>query len=273
MTVGTGGGGAGDDATGGTGNDTWFSTSGTILAKGGNGGTPAGSGGSGGAAGSGIGDVTTSGGNGGAGAATAGGGGGGSGGSLASGSNGSGTAAGNIGAVIGGAGGAGGTTAAGNPGKAVAGGGGGTGASGANGAAGANGMVRLTYTTVSPPSDSTDLISRNTSVLYGDESVDDADYSIQYGSEYLLSNYQKININNTDIPSFTWKGRTTYDTRISPILIQIYNVNSSAWETLANVNSLPADTDTSVTVTQTSNVSNYYSTDNTVIFRIYQQVV
>jgi hypothetical protein len=56
--------------------------------------------------------------------------------------------------------------------------------------------------------------------------IDDGDYFVQYGSEYMVQEYKKKWTNNTDTPSFTWIGRTTYDTRISPLLIQIYNVNT-----------------------------------------------
>lgn len=102
--------------------------------------------------------------------------------------------------------------------------------------------------------------------------IDDGDYFVQYGSEYMIQEYRKTWTNNTDNPSFTWKGRTTYDTRISPLLIQIFNVNSSTWETLANINTLPADVDNQYLVSQTINVANYYSVSFVVTFRIYQKV-
>lgn len=108
---------------------------------------------------------------------------------------------------------------------------------------------------------------------YSNVSGDDADYFIEYGSEYMIRNYQCDWTNNTDIPSFTWRGRTTIDTRISPMFIQIYNVNSVAWETLAVANTIPPDTDFSVTVKQSTNISNYYDSFNIVTFRSYQQVI
>lgn len=117
------------------------------------------------------------------------------------------------------------------------------------------------------------MVNRNTATLYSNEAADDGDYSIQYGSEYIVSNYQRTNTDNTGSPSFTWMGRTTYDTRISPLLIQIYNVNSATWETLATINTRLADTDFSVTVTQSTNVSNYYDSLNQITFRSYQQVI
>jgi hypothetical protein len=103
--------------------------------------------------------------------------------------------------------------------------------------------------------------------------VDDGDYFIQYGSEYMIETFKLDWTNNTDTPSFTYKGRTTLSTLISPILIQIYNVNSAVWETLATINTVLPDTDFTQTVKQSANVSNYYDTKSVVSFRVYQQVV
>lgn len=139
VTVGAGGPGGGGAPTNGTaGGDTWFSTSGTVLAKGGAGGVHAGAAGAGGAAGSGIGDVKFSGGNGGSVSPFRGGGGGA--GDAADGSPGLGS--------TGGAGGSAGGGAGGNtslPGNILSGGGGGSSFSVGSGGAGARGKVQLTY--------------------------------------------------------------------------------------------------------------------------------
>lgn len=112
-----------------------------------------------------------------------------------------------------------------------------------------------------------------TSVQYGDVSNDDGDYFIEYGSMYVIRQYKKQWVNNTDNIYFVWKGRSTQSTLVSPILIQIYNVNSSKWETLATANKILADTDFQVSVSQTTSLSNYYDSSNIVTFRSYQLVV
>lgn len=117
------------------------------------------------------------------------------------------------------------------------------------------------------------MINKFTTAQYSDVGGDDEDYFIEYGSEYMIRNYQRKNTNNTDTPQFTWRGRSTEPTSTSPILIQIFNVNSATWETLAVANKIPADVDFSVTVTQTTNISNYYDSSNQVTFRSYQQVI
>jgi hypothetical protein len=118
-----------------------------------------------------------------------------------------------------------------------------------------------------------DLTNSMNAVQYSNVNGDDGDYFIQYGSRFLVQNYKYKWTNNTDIPSFTWRGRSTVDTRSSPILVQIYNVQLVVWETLATINTVPVDTDFSTSVSKATNISNYYDSNNVVAFRIYQLVV
>lgn len=146
YTVTVGAAGQGTNSASTDGGDSWFSTSGTVLAKGGLCGN---NGGTGGAAGSGVGDTKFSGGNGfSPGISTFGGGGGGGAGDAASGTNASSQTGAVGGATTGGTGGDGGNnTASGNVGGTLGGGGGGAGAgSGLNGGNGVTGRVILTYT-------------------------------------------------------------------------------------------------------------------------------
>lgn len=123
------------------------------------------------------------------------------------------------------------------------------------------------------PTTGADLLNRNNYKQYSNELGDDGDYSIQYGSEYIISNYKRTNTNNTDVPSFTWRGRSTQSSVTSAMIMQIYNVNSAVWETKMIHNLDPADTDVSCTISQTTNISNYYDSSNIVTFRTYQQVI
>lgn len=157
VTVGVAGtAGVGDGVAGGAGGDTWFSTSGTVLAKGGAGGAGSGpSGGAGGTAASGVGTTKFSGGAGGNGNLSGGTGGGGGSSAGTGGIGGTGQASGSGGAggtppAGGGAGGdgqvSGGTPAAESGFAPGGGGGGGESTSGdGSGAAGAAGRVRLVY--------------------------------------------------------------------------------------------------------------------------------
>lgn len=167
YTVEVGAGSTGGDATGGNGTagqDSWFNTSGTLLAKGGGAGlgtTSGPSGGTGGASASGVGDVKTSGGNGGGLGVDFGSGGGGAGGPGGNGGNGStsGTAgAAGAGTSTGGSPGAGGAGVADGPGQT----GnlpGGAGAGGINDSAGGNGRRGEVWVIFTASSDITLVLS------------------------------------------------------------------------------------------------------------------
>ncbi len=156
VTVGGGGtAGIGSDVSGGNGGDSWFSTTGTVLAKGGGGGYYSGyysNSTAGGAAGSGVGTTKYSGGNGYATSFSDGyGGAGGGAGDSANGSNANfqnGGAGGSAGGGNGGNSALSGTCTAGS--TIGGGGGGGSYAYSANGCAGARGEVRVTYTANNP---------------------------------------------------------------------------------------------------------------------------
>lgn len=262
----------------GIGNLSWFNTALSVMANGGGQGTNAvvGAGGIGG-----IGDITHNGGTGGAIATTGGAGGGGGAGSEADGSTGGvGLGTGNLGgaggAYYGGNGGPGSSTSlVGADGSNYGAGGGGSGSAigtNSNGARGAVFISWVTNTSTAPPTTAADLLNRFSVPNYSDVSVDDGGYFIERGAKFLIREYSQIHQNNTDNIFFTWKGRSTLSTLISPILIQIYNYNSAAWETLATQNAVPADTDFQVQVSQATNTSNYYSANNVVTVRSYQQV-
>lgn len=272
LQVGIGGAG-GVSAAGSAGTDTWFQNTSIVLAKGGGGGgASGGTPGAGGLSSLGVGTNTQTGGTGGTGTSSPSGGGGGGGAGPNQDGNTTNSAAAGIGvSLYGGTGGVGTLSGGSNPGKPFGGGGAGTG-TGTTGGAGAGGGIQLTYTT-NPQSGSTDLSNQFNAVNYGNVSTDDGDYFIERGSRYMIREYKAQHPNNTDSITMTWKGRSTLSTLVSPILIQIFNQNSGLWETLANQTLVPADTDFQVAVSQTTNVSNYYDSNNVVTFRSYQLVV
>lgn len=126
---------------------------------------------------------------------------------------------------------------------------------------------------MSLPANSADLTNLFTSINAGNVSVDDGDYFVEFGSEYVMAEYKYRHINNTDIIRFVWRGRTTYATTISPLLIQIYNNNTLAWETLARETRQPADVDFELRVSQSLNLGNYYDSNKVIAMRVYQQVI
>lgn len=273
LQVGVGGAG-GISAAGSNGTDTWFNNTSTVLAKAGTGGGASGAAaGTGGSSSIGVGTNTQSGGNGFAGSASpAGGAGGGGAGPNQDGITASSSAATNGISLYGGGGGAGTINGTLKPGNPFGGGGGGTG-TGTTGGSGAGGGIQLTYTTSGLSLTGADLNNDLTPVQVSQVNGDDGDYFIQRGSEYTAMHFQRKGINNTSNINVSWKGRTTISTLISPFYLQIFNQNSLAWETIASQTLVPADTDFVINASQTTNLSNYYDSNNQVTFRSYQQVI
>lgn len=223
VTVGAGAAGV-SAANGGTGGDSWFSTTGTILAKGGSGGlfNTAAGGGAGGASGSGVGTTKFSGGAGGTGqnlvSGSGGGGGGGAGNAAVGGAGGNGGVgvggtAGAGGSVGGGAGAVGVITGAGNAGNVPGGAGSGasTTATSRAGGAGAAGQVIVTwddtagfpnlidsYVVVSPTSSAVSLVTPTFTPANGEVIV------IKAAAE-----------NSTPIPGTPTGGSQTYTAQVT----------------------------------------------------------
>lgn len=88
-----------------------------------------------------------------------------------------------------------------------------------------------------------------------------------------MSEFKYKHINNSDNILVTWKGRSTESTTVSPLLLQIYNNNSAAWETFVRETRIAADVDFVMQAKVTANVSNYYDSNNVIVARAYQQVI
>ncbi len=108
---------------------------------------------------------------------------------------------------------------------------------------------------------------------YSHVSTNDSDYFVQTGSQNIIEEFKQIAPDNTKNINLTWIGRTTVAPSASPVYLQIYNYNTPAWETLASQTMVPADTDFTLSATQSANLSNYYDSRNTVSARVYQLVV
>jgi len=117
------------------------------------------------------------------------------------------------------------------------------------------------------------LTNAFTTINAGNVSVDDGDYFIEYGSEYVIAEYKYQHKNNTDNIQITWHGRSTLASTVSSILLQIYDNVLGGWVTIASETRVPADKDFEIKATQTTNLSNYYDSANRIVVRIYQLVV
>ena len=75
-----------------------------------------------------------------------------------------------------------------------------------------------------------------------------------------------------EIISVTWIGQTSWPPASNSVILQIWNVNSSSWETLSSNSSASVNTDFTLNGTQSLNMINYFDTNGWVTCRVYQQV-
>lgn len=68
-----------------------------------------------------------------------------------------------------------------------------------------------------------------------------------------------------------WEGQTNLLPSTSNVVLEIYNVNTTAWVEIDRDNSSPIDTD--FTLTATVDLADYKNTQNVVCCRVYQQGV
>ena len=73
--------------------------------------------------------------------------------------------------------------------------------------------------------------------------------------------------------SVTWVGKSNRAAALSPVYLQLFNVTTLAWETVASNSSAAANTDIILSVTKLSNLTDYYDGSNYVSARVYQEAV
>lgn len=89
---------------------------------------------------------------------------------------------------------------------------------------------------------------------------------------YAIHQYKVLNTNNTDRMNITFKGRSSIAPSVSSVVLQVYNRNSSTWETVSTESAAGANTKFTMTGTVSVNMSNYYDANFIISIRIYQQV-
>jgi hypothetical protein len=93
------------------------------------------------------------------------------------------------------------------------------------------------------------------------------------GSGFLIEQVWLYHTNNVDEITGVWSGKSTLAPSSSTVYLQIYNHNTDTWTTLDFDSSTAADTEFTLTGSQTDNLSQYYDTGNRVALRVYQEVV
>jgi hypothetical protein len=92
---------------------------------------------------------------------------------------------------------------------------------------------------------------------------------ISYGGHAVFLFKDKYNKLATIEP--TWTGQSDYAPTTSTVYLQIYNRNSTTWETVDSNNTSGADANFTLTGTITTNLSDYFDANWWVSCRVYQE--
>jgi hypothetical protein len=87
---------------------------------------------------------------------------------------------------------------------------------------------------------------------------------------FTQKQFKNKNTNNTDEIHITWNGQSDLTPQTSDIVLQIWDDNGKAWETLDTESLADANTDFDLVGDITENLSNYYADANWVTCRVYQ---
>jgi hypothetical protein len=97
---------------------------------------------------------------------------------------------------------------------------------------------------------------------------DDVRVSLYGPYEYMIHQF-KNDASNHDYVTLSWEGRSSLAPSSSPVYLQIYNQNSTTWETVASNSVAAASTDFTLTA-NVSGLTNYKNGDGYISCRVYQ---
>ena len=107
---------------------------------------------------------------------------------------------------------------------------------------------------------------------YSEVSADDTAYADSTGgSPFNAFVFSKKHSNNIDPITVRWKGKTGLAPTTEPVIMQIYNYNSSTWEAADSDSTTAVDTEFELLASIPSSAGNYYGPSNVVTVRVYQE--
>ena len=122
------------------------------------------------------------------------------------------------------------------------------------------------------PTDATDLTTAYSTQDYIDVSTsNDVRVGITGTDQYVVHQYKDFTGGRSS-GSVHWEGQSTQAPSVATIYLQVYNVNTTTWETLASNNSAAANTDFTLDGS-IPNLTNYQDAYGITACRIYQRVV
>ena len=123
------------------------------------------------------------------------------------------------------------------------------------------------------PTDDSNLETLFTGNDYIDVSTENNVYVVQSATEeYALFLFKDKNSNSTDIFEVTWKGKTNIAPSTEIVYLQVYNRNTTSWETLDSNSVVAANTKFTLTGSVLINLTDYYDVGNWVACRVYQEM-
>lgn len=123
------------------------------------------------------------------------------------------------------------------------------------------------------PTDDTVLTTRYTEQEYQDVLTENNIYVSQEATNipsiHFFKNYNTNN-DNTSITTITWTGQASYGPNLITVFLQVYNQNSSLWETVDFDGTTLANTNFTLTKLINTNISDYYDSKFRISCRVYQ---
>jgi len=124
------------------------------------------------------------------------------------------------------------------------------------------------------PTDDTNLETDFTCTDYADVATDNNVYVRQCATdEYAIILFKQQADDSSGVIIVNWKGKSSKDTSDSTVFLQIYNRDTTAWETLDSDNATAINTEFTLSGTQSINLVDYYDVGNWVACRIYQEAI
>lgn len=121
------------------------------------------------------------------------------------------------------------------------------------------------------PTTAANLATLYTAQEYIDVSTDNGVRVGQSGNgDYALHEYKVRYSTTSKNIAIRWNGQSDIAPSTAQVVLQIWNNNSSSWETIASNNSAAADTDFTLAGVITANQSNYYDGSGFISVRVYQ---
>jgi len=123
------------------------------------------------------------------------------------------------------------------------------------------------------PANDADLENAFTPDEYDDVSIDDGVRVAQTATdEYSAFLFKDKHTEDAAI-NVTWNGQSDLAPASSTIFLQIYNRDTTAWETLDSDDATGADTDFDLEGQVVANLANYFDDDFWIACRVYQEAI